>query len=335
MERVTSLRVLSTVCCLLLAFHVSGADIQRPPENHADVINSTVVLICEAHAAPPLTRIMWGEFASSSTITPISDNEFILAHPNSDRYRIIHNTTTMFYLEIRNLRVEDGGKYVCQDTLSGPPQLYRGEMELIVLDAHPHCTTTVPESGIVLEGRSHTSSCRLYYRGALTPKMTWTGPEPFTLSEVITPTTVVSTISFTIEQSMDSRSYSLTTNFTEPTSVPPGVAGNAPTFEHISQFDTMYIGWGPKNLYADPIKSEYEVGDIIACHADVFPTATYQWVNMDTQEVVNNQLVTIAYDWLGLNSTLRCLAFNSIEGVFFPDTFFMYAYVPDTRITGP
>ena len=62
----------------------------------------------------------------------ISDGENILpTHPNRDRYRIIHESSREFHLEIRDVRLSDGGQYVCQDIEATAS--YRAFAQLVVL----------------------------------------------------------------------------------------------------------------------------------------------------------------------------------------------------------
>jgi len=287
------------------------------------MMGGTVVLICEVHAAPPLTRVMWGEYVTSSIVSPISDNEFILAHPNSNRYRIIHNTTTAFYLEIRDLRLEDGGRYVCQDTLSGPPQLYRGEMELIVLETNPVCNSTAPPDNQVLEGQMYTIECRVNYQGQHPPKMTWTGPPPFDVATPPpTPTTVWSGIQYVVDRSMDLRSYECNTSITDVPNQPEGVAGNTPTWSYLHRGPQIFVYWGPKNLFATPVQAEYEVGDTITCTADSRPEATYFWQNMRTLEQIYSRYYTVGNDMIGFNTSMRCMAQNIIGGFVYSENLF-------------
>jgi hypothetical protein len=257
MERSSSLTVLSAVVCLLLSFRVTDSHIVRPPENHAELVGSTIVLICEVHAAPPAVRVMWGEYVTGPTISPISDNQFILAHPNANRYRIINNSTTTFHLEIMDLRIEDAGRYLCQDTLSGPPNMYRGEMELIVIESNPVCNTTAPSNNQVLEGQIYTIECRVNYNGMHPPQMTWTGPPPFDVAyPPPNPTTVWSGIQYTVDRSMDLRSFECLTNITTVPQTPDGVASNTPTWSYLHRAPQMFVNWGPKGMFVTPVQGE-------------------------------------------------------------------------------
>jgi len=310
--------------------------LSQPPLNEHALVGQTVYLICVATVAPPISRILWYEFASTGSGQVVSDNGNILpSHPNAARYRIVQNEGTEFFLEISNVQMSDGGSYACADIQSGPPALYSGQAELIVLQSHPTCSTLLPSGGVVLEGQNYTSSCQLYYRGGMTPKVTWTGPEPFIVGDIITPSEVFSGILFTIDRGMDSRAHMATTNFTALTNLPPGLAGNAPNyvFEHL--YDQMFVYWPPRNMFAVPMKPAYDVGDNITCHADAFPAAFYQWQNLDTQDFVNDQTITVTPTWLGRNSTLRCQAQNLIQGFLYAQTYFMPAYVPGPTTPSP
>jgi len=229
----------------------------------------------------------------------------------------------------------DGGSYACADIQSGPPQVYSGQAELVVLQAPPFCATLVPEGGVVMEGQNYTSNCQVYYRGGMPPKMTWTGPEPFVVGDIITPVEVFSGILFTVDRGMDNRGHLLRTNFTQPINVPPGLAGNAPGYLHEWQFGQMFVYWSPKTMFAIPMKPSYEIGENITCHADSYPAAFYQWQNMDTLDFVNDQVVTIMPSWIGRNNTLRCQAQNLIQGFLYSENHFIAAYVPGPTTPSP
>jgi len=261
----------------------------------------------------------------------ISDNEFLLpSHPNSARYTIVHNSPTEFFLEIRDVTLADGGSYVCLNGNSGPPEVFSGQAELIVLDTErPNCTTQVQDTGVVQEGQNYTTTCWIVYRGGFSPTMTWTGPEPYREATVVTPTDIFSGVAYTIDRGMDTRAFRCVTNFTEPAGVPEGVASNAPTYNYIHQFGQMFVYWGPKNMYAVPMRTNYEVGDQITCYADAHPTAFYLWQNMRDLENTNGQVYTIKASDLGhMNFSLRCQAQNLIQGFLMTGNLFIFINVP-------
>jgi len=127
---------------------------------------------------------------------------------------------------------------------------------------------------------------------------------------------------------MDTRAFRCTTNFTEQVNSDPSIAGNAPDYTHIFQAGQLFVYWGPKNLYAVPIKPVYEVGDQITCYADAFPPPFYQWQNMRTLEFYGDQVYTIQPDDDGFNTTLRCQAQNLIQGFLYSANLFIFADLP-------
>jgi len=302
------------------------------PKNIAALVGETVQIVCEVTNPPPVSRVNWYEFVTvPGNPQIVSDNEVVTpGHPNSARYSIIQGMDTRFYLEIRDVRLSDGGTYACVDSQSGPPNTYFGQAELIVIAAHPNCSTAVPENGIVIEGQNYTTSCSIYYRGGLAPTMFWTGPDPFIQTSIPTPTEVFSGVLFTVDRGMDTRAFRCNTNFTEVLNNPPEVAGNAPEYEHIYQAGQLFVYWGPKNLYAVPIKPVYQVGDQITCYADAFPPPFYQWQNMRTLEFYSSQVYTILPDDDGYNTTLRCQAQNLIQGFLYSANLFVNADLPVT-----
>jgi hypothetical protein len=309
----------------------NGKSLVNVPINMAVRLGDTVELFCETNssALPPVSRIHWWEFVTTDFGQMISDNEVILgSHPNARRYRIIQAAPEQFHLEIRDVQMEDGGTYTCLDGQSGPPDVYQGFAELIVIRGEPNCTSIVPANGIVIEGQNYTMTCQIYYQGNMSPRMTWEGPEPFITTTVTNPTDVFSGVLFTIDRSMDTRAYRQITNFTKPLSVPADVADNAPAYEYIYQSGQLFVYWGPKNMTASPIKPHYNPGDIITCNADAFPPPFYQWQDMRTLELFSAQHFNVSESMRGFNTTMRCQAQNLIQGFLHTQNIFIQVDVP-------
>jgi len=331
MKSLSACLVLGLCAALCRSAHSS---LTASPQNLHAVEGDTIELVCEVGEAPPVSRVNWFEFVTAVTGQAISDNAVILpSHPNSARYRIIQNTTTHFYLEISNVSLSDGGTYVCRDSQSGPPDVFTGQAELVVIAAEPNCTNLVGPSGVVMEGQNYTITCQIYFQGNLKPTMTWTGPEPFITTSIPNEGDVFSGVVFMVDRGMDTRAFRCTTNFTELAGAPENVATNAPTYSHIFQAPQMFVYWGPKNMYAVPSKPSYQVGDLITCYADAFPPPFYQWQNMLSLVTYSTQVFNVTQDMVGFNTTLRCAAQNLIQGFLFSSNLFIFVDVP--ALTSP
>jgi len=348
--------LLLSVVCLLAFIAVSSAQLKKreikttPPKdveinqnyltvspiNVAGFAGETITLVCEVDSPPPNSRVHWWEFVSGESGQMISDNGIILpSHPNAQRYTIDMVTPTTFNLLIHDAVLADGGTYVCLDANSAAPNVNSGQAEVIVLANHPNCTSLLPADGVTMEFQNYTISCDIYYGGNIifAPTMTWTGPNPHLSTSIPTESNVFSAVTFTIQRSFDTQHFRLLTNFTAQISVPDGVASNAPEYEHIYNSVEMYVYWGPKNMYAVPIKQTYSEGEIITCYADAFPSAFYQWQNMRTLELTSAQYYTIRPTDVGHNTTLRCQAQNLIQGFLYSANLFVSADVPEPTTT--
>jgi hypothetical protein len=298
------------------------------PLNVAVYEGGTVTLRCTVAEPPPRSRTMWAEYITLPSGVVISDNENLLVHPNRDRYAIIHNTPTEFYLQITDVRLSDGGLYVCMDAYSGPPDNYVGYASIVVIAGPPTCSNTMHPNGVVIEGQQYSIECRTTYQGTYTPTNTWSGPEPFEVHQAHpNPTTVLSGISYGVHRGMTNRYYQCLTNFTNLGVLPDYTASNVPTWEHTYRTPRVLVLWGPKNLTATPTKPVYEVGDIITCVADANPTATYYWQNVRTQQYYNSANYVITEDMRGMNDQLRCHAQNIIQGYIYAANYFINAFV--------
>jgi hypothetical protein len=303
--------------------------IVEAPINYAVYPGETVTFRCSVAQAPPSSRVMWAELISSQGGSTISDNENLLAHPNRDRYYIVHNTPTEFHLQITDVRLEDGGQYVCQDSLAGPPDVFRGFASLIVIASPPNCTNTSPPNGNVIEGQEFTIECSTWYQGTYPPTKRWSGPDPFEVYYAPpSPTTVWAGIRYTVNRGMDIQFYECLTNFTDLGELPADTARNPPSWEYLYRAPQMFVSWGPMNMSATPIKPAYDVGDLITCTADAKPGASYQWQNLRSLATYNSNTYTITEDMRGYNDSLRCSAQNIIQGNVYQANLFIFAYLP-------
>jgi hypothetical protein len=159
--------------------------------------------------------------------------------------------------------------------------------------------------------------------------MTWTGPDPYQAITIPSVGDVFSGVYFTVDRGHDTGTFRLRTNFTAQIAVPPGVAGNAPDYEHNYGAPTLYVYWEPKNLFHSPAKAQYDVGDVVSCFADAYPPPFYGWQNWITNEIINAQTFTVDARYVGQNTTMRCQAQNLIQGLLRSANIFIYIYVPE------
>jgi hypothetical protein len=140
-------------------------------------------------------------------------------------------------------------------------------------------------------------------------------------------------VEYTVNRSMDTRAFQCLTNFTSLGELPDDVADNVPTWSYLYRAPQIFVFWGPKNMYVEPMRPAYAVGDVLTCYADANPDATYKWQNMLTLVTSDGQTYTITEDMVGLNTTLRCQAVNIIQGFIFSENLFIPAYVPPPTTT--
>jgi hypothetical protein len=263
----------------------------------------------------------------------VSDGKNIIqSHPNSGRYSIVGDEMD-YHLEIRNVTVADGGTYLCQDINSGPPSVFRGYAELVVLASDPECQDFVTVTGVVIEGNSYSSECEVHYKGNLKPVMKWEGPGNFVTNGSTTEEFVWSWKRFTADRALEGGSYNCHTNFGEVISE-PGHANNTPTYENTYQGPTILVRWGPQNLEVTPIKEIYNIGDVLTCTADSNPPSTFVWTNMRTLVTEPaGPTFTITEDLAGFEQVMRCHTEVFIEGSLYTQNIFVNVTVP--AITTP
>lgn len=329
----------SILCLLILTccgIQQARAVLTTVPSNDAVLVGSTVELHCTASVGPPTTRIMWTEFASGSGGMIVSDGKGIISsHPNNARYSIVGGELD-YHLQITNVQVSDGGTYLCQDINSGPPNVFRGYAELVVLESDPVCQDFITVTGVVIEGDSYSSECEVNYKGNLAPQMAWRGPGDFVTNSSITSEFVWSWKRFTADRSIEGGAFECITNF-GPVIAEPGHAENTPVYSHIYEGPSVHVRWGPRNMEVAPIKPQYFVGDIITCSADSNPQATFIWTNMRT---LVNELpgadFPVTNNLAGYDQVMRCHAEVFIEGsLFTQDTFVNVSVAAITEPTTP
>jgi hypothetical protein len=299
-------------------------DPARLPENMVVVEGSEVTISCAVEGPSTSHSIEWVEFAYSPTGNPISSNEFIGNHPEADRYSIVRNDQYEYSLRISPVLFGDGGTYLCRDSQANPAFKRQHQMELTVVAASSNCTSTIRDSGVVLDGSYQTNDCVLSYKGGLVPNMTWSGPMPFGQLYLTSPTTAWAGMQFDVNRNMDTRAHVMTTSFTGyflPTDA--NTADNVPVYSQTFQARQMFVYWGPMSLAAAPLKQKYEVGDVLTCTCDAFPPATFFWQNLRTNQITAGPTVTIEAAWQGYNQSMRCEARNTIEGTVYSNNIFI------------
>jgi hypothetical protein len=268
--------------------------------------------------------IEWVEYAYNANGSPISSNEFIGSHPEAARYQIVHGDEYEYSLMISPVVHDDGGTYMCRNSQATPPDKRQHFMQLTVVSASSNCTSTIRESGIVLDKSYHTNDCVLSFKGGLIPNVTWSGPLPFAQLYVASNHSVWSGMQFNVTRDMDTRAHQALTHFTGYfLPVDGDSASNVPEYSQTFQSRQMFVYWGPTDLKASPIKQKYEVGDVLTCTADAFPPATFFWQNLRTNQITSGPSVTIDSAWQGYNQSMRCEARNTIEGTVYSNNIFV------------
>jgi len=322
----------ATICLLLLVASAAakqvpssddsvslyGLDPNQSPLNIAVYAGETVTLRCwVATNTAGTPRIQWSEFASSDNGQLISDGDFILpAHPNSARYSLVRNSSLQYDLQIANVNMADGGVYSCFDSNAPSTEKQRGAAQLVVIGGDINCTTTVPQGAQVMEGVYYTVECTLDFGGNLVPYARWDGPQPFGQAQSNTENRLWTGMSFYAHRTMSQQYWRLAINFTDSFLPPPADnAANVPDFREEYDSPRITVYWTPMNMYADPQKDLYIVGDQIECFADAFPAPSFVWHNLRTNERLPGSLLTIPQAWEGTSQTLRCQAINNINSV--------------------
>lgn len=299
-------------------------DPNRLPRNTAAVIGQNVTLTCGVLNAGVSHSVQWTEFAYTSGGSLISDNLDILDHPQADRYMIVSNQAGQYDLVILDVRMADGGSYLCKDAQANAALKRQHACALTVMAPAPNCTTTINEDGVVLDLSYQVNDCVLQYQGPMVPNMTWSGLGPFQQASTATNHSVWNGMQFNVTRAMDTRAHQCTTFFTGYfLPVDANYADNVPDYVQVYQSRQMFVYWGPTALSAGPLKPQYEAGDTLTCTADAFPQATYLWQNLRTNQIFSGATVRIDEGWRGFNQTLRCEARNTIEGTIYSNNLFV------------
>jgi len=304
-------------------------DLNHLPINTVAEVASEITLTCGVAVPSTPHSVQWYEYAYTANGGMISDNGLILNHPQAFRYSINTTVPGHYDLHIRDVRLADGGNYMCIDTQASGDAKRQHYASLTVVQAEPNCTTSIKASGIVLDKSYQTNDCLLDYRGNIIPNISWSGISPFDQAYVSTDHNVWSGMQFNTTRNMNARAHQALTYFTNYfLPVPANTADNVPTYQKGHQGRQMFVYWGPTDIKATPIKVQYEPGDEITCTADAFPNATYNWANMRTLDVIAGPVIRIEESWRGFNQSLRCQALNEIEGTTYSANLFIAADVP-------
>lgn len=317
----------------------TGLDLAHLPINQAVYAGTNVTFTCWADNTTEIPRIQWTEYASSANGALISDGDFISpSHPYGNRFTLVRTNEFQYDLILDSAVLADGGVYSCADANAPISQKQRHAGQLIVIDAVQNCTTPIPTDGVTLEGDYYTIECTTRYQGMISPNMQWTGPPPFGQAQSDSGTTVWNGLSFYADRTMNQQFFTSQVNFTDYfLPVPVDTADNIPDFEEFYDSVRLNVYWPPKNMYAEPIKpnDEYLVGDSLECFADAFPTASFQWHNLRTNERFASSIFTIPAEWEGESQTMRCEATNTINGLPQTNDLYIPVNVPAPTTTTP
>lgn len=330
------------VCLLLLAAVSDGAEpavkprgIATGPSNVAVQVDMPVLveLTCTSTAAPPDVRISWTEYITNPNGAIISDGEYLMpSHPNSARYEIVTDLATTWDLKISPFMLIDGGAYRCIDQYDVESAAYA---QVIAIEKAPNCTSNIPDSGYVREDQYYTMECSVFYQGQVAPSMFFNGPEGYIQATVKSNTTVWSGFRLNMTRFMDGYTFDLKANFTEEGFIQDNYASNVPTWSYDYLSPVLIVQWEPKKLYVVPEQAEYDVGQVLECHADANPPETIFWQNVNTHETWYDYRLYLTDAFVG-TQTMRCNAANNITGtVYTADLFFNLTVKPRTTTPPP
>ena len=113
----------------------NGLDPARLPQNLAALAGDDVTITCWAANSSIHARVQWSEYAYLTDGYPnlISDNEYVLGHPQAARYSIVHDEPNQYDLRIKNITLADGGKYSCREVLAVSNEITHIDAELVVI----------------------------------------------------------------------------------------------------------------------------------------------------------------------------------------------------------
>jgi len=308
---------------------VGELDINKLPTNIAVTPGATVVFSCAVVNHQNAHSLQWREFTSNPEGTPISDNGNIGAHPNADRYRILQAVAGEYFLQIHNVTMEDGGAYSCHDAQAPIIVKYRHNAFMTVVDPALNCTTTIGDSGVVLDGSYQSNDCIIRFKGPVAPNMTYTGPGPFEQLNVANNEIVWAGMHYNVMRDMDTRAHQCHLSFTGHfLPVDGDTADNIPDHTTIYQSKQMFVYWGPQSLNIPNQKPYYLQGDTLTCECDAWPPATFLWQNMRNGQIFSGATYTVGPELVGFNQSMRCEARNSIEGTTYSNNIFIPLDVP-------
>jgi hypothetical protein len=345
----TTTTTLSCLLCCLLATSLAmpkksepevslrGLDEERLPLNTVVLQGNNATFTCSSLLGTN-ARIQWFEYISTPGGSLISDGSLVLpGHPNSARFSLDTSSPRQFDLTVINTVRADAGRYECVDSNAPVTEKKRQNAELTVIEDYQQCTTTLPPSSTVIEGTYYTYECTINYGGNFAPSMIWSGPSPFGQAQSDNGVRVWNGLSFVAQRSMNGQYWASLANFKEDfvDILPPDSATNVPVYEEEHRTPRIEVNWPPTNMYADPVKplNEYNVGDVIQCYADAFPSPTFSWHNLRTNERIEGSILTIPQSYEGNENPMRCDAYNTINGFRFNRELHITVHVPTPPTT--
>jgi len=297
---------MTTFLVLLFAGHVHLNSVNIHPERATGIVGQEAHINCEVEFG--ITYEMNWDF--NKKFVYMFTNE-VEEYPEGKSKYSVHRTGMNFTLIIKNLNLEDGGKYICASFTSAATAF------LLVLDT-PSITLYPPKP---LEGQAVEVTCEARFRG---PREDLILPNRFpnltmylngsSLNEMHTAEThsnvkeyhlITLTKNFTVHANMNARQITCE-------------SGTADPLTNISGTTVMNVLYSVRNIYVTPKQEIYDVGNNITCIAESNPEAVYEWKKVQGGSKIIGNRLNITATMIGENNW-ECVAKNVINGEWFEE----------------
>jgi hypothetical protein len=203
-----------------------------------------------------------------------------------------------------------GGHFTCQESsLATIPSA----SEVIILETGPQCTFNTTD-GEVDEGGVVRMSCKIEFTGNMRPHMAWRvagGPE-FDGTTNMTARYLESHIDITATPPILATYFMRLYFEPPPPPQPPFVnnpALNAPDYERTVVSPLVRVRYCPRTTTIST--GVIYVGDNLTCTSDSYPVPIYEWIDLDTNEIHQGQVLRIETE--GQHSYM-CVASTTVSG---------------------
>jgi len=296
--------ILAHFLSIIFIANVHSHSVNIHPKRSTGIVGGEVYINCEV------------EFGPNNEMTWDFNNVFVYINSGGEEYYpqgtskySVKITGLNFTLTVKDLRLEDGGEYMCTSFTSEAASF------LVVLDTP---SITINPSAPV-DGETTKVTCEAGFGG---PKKDLILPDHYPNMKMYLKDSLLNNM-VTANDTSDAKKHyiiSMTKDLTvharmNARDITCEIGTAEPSLKH-SSVAILNVLYSVRDIYITPDQERYKVGDTITCIADGNPAAVYEWKEVQGGTTMYGKWLKITESMIGENKW-ECVARNNINEEWF------------------